>query len=136
MEENDVIYKNQSAFRQNHSCETTINFVIHDWMLAKDKGLTTIAVFLDFKRAFETVDRMKMIMKLKHYGIKNNELKFFENYLDSISSETNVPIGLPQGTALSVVLFILYINDLAIIPIHSKIVLFADDTVVYVHCSC
>lgn len=142
LEENNIIYKNQSAFRKHHSCETTINYVTNEWMVAKDNGLSTIAVFLDFKRAFETVDRTQMILKLEKYGIKNDELNFFKNYLsarkqrtkfkNSTSREEEVPIGLPQGTALSVVLFIMYINDLAKIPIHCKIVLFADDTVVYI----
>lgn len=91
-----------------------------------------IVVFLDLKRAFETVDREKLLTKLKKYGIRNNELNWIRSFLTNrkqatkfknhTSKELLVPIGLPQGTQLSVILFILYINDLAMIPKH------ADDT--------
>lgn len=97
-------------------------------------------IFLDLKRAFETVDRERMIMKLNSMGIHGNELKWFKNYLsnrkqntkfnDKISNDEDVPIGLPQGTALSVLLFILYINDIVKVPKFSDIVLFADDTTI------
>lgn len=90
------------------------------------------------KRAFETVDRKRMIMKLEEYGIINNELNWFANFLNNrkqktkyknqISNEIIVPIGLPQGTSLSVILFVLYINDIVRVPKYSKIVMFADDT--------
>lgn len=81
-----------------------------------------------------------MLKKLELYGIKNGELKFFENYLNNrkqkvkfknkTSNIIDVPIGLPQGTALSVLLFILYINDIVKVPQKCTISLFADDTAV------
>lgn len=141
-ERNKLIYINQSAFRKYHSCESTLNFVLHDWMVAKDNGLCTIAVFLDLKRAFETVDRPNLIHKLTKLGIRNNELKFFEDnlrnrkqrtkYQNTISNDIQIDVGVPQGTALSVLLFIMCINDIAKVPIHCTIILFADDTVIYV----
>lgn len=142
IEENQILAKTQSAFRAKHSCETAINYLINNWKEAIDKGETVIAVFLDLKRAFETVDRKRMIDKLKNYGIEGKELKLFENYMadrrqkvkynGDISEELEIPIGLPQGTALSVILFILYINDIVKIGQHSQIALFADDTAITV----
>lgn len=82
LEKNEIIYKNWSAFRKNHSCETTVNYVLNDWMIAKSKGLKTVAVFLDLRRAFETVDREQMTEKLEKCGIKNSELRLFQNNLD------------------------------------------------------
>lgn len=99
-----------------------------------------IVVFLDLKRAFETVDRQRMIMKLNKVGICDNELRWFDNFLKNrkqktkfkniCSSDMIVPIGLPQGTALSVLLFILYINDLPLATEHANVIMFADDTTI------
>lgn len=87
-----------------------------------DDDESIIVIFLDLKRAFETVDGSKMLEKLNNFGIKYNKLKWFESFMKNrkqctkfkheISNEINVPIGLPQGTQLSVFLFLLYINDI------------------------
>lgn len=142
IDKNDIIYEKQSAFRKNHSCETTINYVLKEFIDATDDADIVIAVFIDLKRAFETVDRQIMLKKLIKYGIYSNELKWFESflsnrkqktkYLNEISYENDIPIGLPQGTALSVILFNLYINDITSKTKYSKIVLFADDTLIMV----
>ena len=138
VENNNLLNKFQSAFRKGHSCETTLNNVVHDWSKAVEDGFFVIIVFLDLKRAFETVDRSKMIEKLREIGIDENEILWFINYLskrkqktkygNSFSDEHEIPIGLPQGTALSVLLFILYINDIVYATQNSKVVMFADDT--------
>lgn len=138
IENNNLLSKNQSAFRKKHSCETASNHVISDWKESLNDSQIVIVVFLDLKRAFETVDRQKMLGKLESYGIKNTELKLFENYLTNrkqkvkfkgdMSNEIDVPIGLPQGTALSVIPFILYINNIVYVPKKCNIALFADDT--------
>lgn len=76
IEKNDLISQNQSAFRKNHSCETTINYLINDWKKSIEGGEKIVAVLLDLKRAFETVDRDKMLLKLKSVGIEGVELKW------------------------------------------------------------
>lgn len=144
IESNNLLHKNQSAFRKIHSCETTINLLIQDLNESYDKDEHAIVVFIDLKRAFETIDRELLKKKLKTYGIKNRELKWFMSYLsnrkqrtkfrDEISDQIDVPIGVPQGTQLSVILFILYINDITQIPKHSKTILFADDTAMKISC--
>lgn len=135
---NDLLSENQSAFREKHSCETVLSSLIADWKISREKGEKMVVVFLDLKRAFETVDRQIMLENIEKIGIKDKELKWFECYLNnrrqhtrfrgSISDDADVPIGLPQGTQLSVYLFLLYINDLPDIPHLGEIVLFADDT--------
>lgn len=120
IETNNILSPNQSAYRKNHSCETTINCAIHDWKMSHDKGQNIIIVFLDLRRAFETVDRDEMLNELDSIGIKDEELNWFASYLserqqntkfdDFFSENEEIPIGLPQGTALSVILFILYID--------------------------
>jgi hypothetical protein len=96
------------------------------------------AVFLDFKRAFETIDRQLRLRKMEQYGIKGAELSWFRSYWSSRSQETkfyenisdaiNVKLGVPQGSVLGPLLFILYINDIKNVLRYSKLNLFADDT--------
>ncbi|KAJ8971063.1 hypothetical protein NQ317_002755, partial [Molorchus minor] len=68
-EENSVIVPNQSGFRDKHSCETVILHICDTWLKANDNGEIVLAVFLDFRRAFETVDRNMLIKKLEKIGI-------------------------------------------------------------------
>lgn len=120
IEENNLISPLQSASRSKHSCETTLNLIINDWKIAIEGDEIVTVVFLDLKRAFETIDRSIMIRKLEKIGIKGIELKWFCSYLKNrkqqtkfkghVSKELNVDIGLPQGTALSVILFLFYMD--------------------------
>jgi hypothetical protein len=101
-----------------------------------------LSVFLDLKRAFETIDRDVLLKKLELYGIKNNKLKWFQSYLNGrkqvtkFGKETSEAeynnLGVPQGASLSQILFILFINDILKIIKHSEINLFADDTLIAV----
>lgn len=142
LEENSLLALHQSAFRCQHSCETTLNYVINELKECIDKDLEAIVIFLDLARAFETIDRNRLIKKMQNYGINDVELKWFMSYLQhrkqytkykNCQSETlEIPIGLPQGTQLSVFLFLMYINDIRQIAEEGKIILFADDTVLIV----
>lgn len=142
IESNNILSPHQSAFRKGHSCESAINLVLFKWKINIEKNKITLAVFLDFKRAFETVDKSIMIEKLKTIGINETELLWFKNYLKNrqqytkynghSSDNINVNIGVPQGTALSVILFIIYINDIVKVPNFGTVFLFADDSVLVV----
>lgn len=140
MEINNLLSKYQSGFRKKYSCETTVNYVINKWKYIDTKN-KIMAVFLDLKRAFETIDRELLIQKLYMYGIRENELQWFKSYLTNRkqitkvngvkSDETDNEFGVPQGSILGALLFIIYINDMPNILEKCEIVMYADDTLIY-----
>lgn len=123
---NNILVKQQSGFGENHSCETTLNYVINKIKCDIGEGNIVIVIFLDLKRAFETVDRDILLRKMKEYGIRGKEWKWFKSYLTNrkqktkfneiTSKEKNIDIGLPQGSGLGPICFTLYINDIVKAP--------------------
>jgi hypothetical protein len=101
----------------------------------------TVEDFLDFKRAFETIDRELLLRKVEQYGIICAELSWFRSYLSNrsqkikfykkISDAINVQLGVAQGSVLGPLLFLLYINDIKNVLRYSKLNLFADDILLY-----
>jgi hypothetical protein len=105
------------------------------------KKAATATVFLDLKKAFDTVDHEILTGKLKSFGLANREILWFQNYLsdrkqcvktnDLTSSPQNINTGVPQGSILGPLLFTLYINDIETCVENSNLHLYADDTVIY-----
>lgn len=141
-EANNILIPMQSGFREAHSCESALQCIIGDWMNEIDYDNIIVAVFLDFKRAFETIDRCLLLSKLKNIGICGKALQWFTSYLSdrcqktkvgtNVSSEKETIYGVPQGSVLGPVLFIIFINDIIESVTNCKIHLFADDTMLYI----
>lgn len=106
-----------------------------------DKQQLTGAAFIDLKKAFDLVDHHCLLHKLQHFGVKGHSLTWFRNCLTTrsqrvqygkeLSSSLPVDFGVPQGSLLGPLLFVIYINDLPKCLVHSEISMYADDTVIY-----
>ena len=141
-DENNLIAAEQSGFRENHSCESQLQLVISKWKQSINNGKYVIAVFLDFKRAFETINRNLLLFKLRKMGFKDTVLNWFQSYLtdrfqkvrigSEYSSASSTSMGVPQGSVLGPTLFLLYINDIVKHMRFSDIQMFADDTMLYI----
>ena len=139
---NNILVSNQSGFRAKHSCESVVVNICDTFVKIIDKGEVVLAVFLDLRRAFETVDRDLLLNKLNKYGLNGTVLKWFRSYLSNrqqkvkynnvISDPVIVNYGVPQGTVLGPLLFLLYVNDIVKVVKQCKIELFADDTMIYI----
>ena len=122
MDKNNIIYKYQFGFRQKHSTQQAIISLVNKITSCIDSGDLMIGVFLDLKKAFDTVNHTILIRKMYAYGIRGNILKWFESYLtdrsqyvtyDGIKSNTLfLNCGVPQGSILGPLLFIIFIHSI------------------------
>ena len=136
----NLIHDMQSGFRKNHSCHTALTHLIDTWLKDVDSGNYVGAVFLDLRKAFDLVDHEILIHKLKLYHFSDNTVKLFKSYLSnrkqlikvkSLKSDTLlIKSGVPQGSILGPLLFLLYMNDIASISSTGSTDLYADDTTI------
>ena len=140
--EYNILENRQGRFRPGHSTAKTCAYFTEDLYTAINNKEITIAVFIDAMKAFDTVNRQILLKKLKKNGIRGTLLKWLQNYLSDrnqctaanniISSYRNITYGVPQGSVLAPLLFLIYVNDLSNIIENCKISLYADDTVIYI----
>ena len=134
----NLLSEQQFGFRRFHSTSTALLDCTDEWYVNMDRGLYNLAVFLDLKKAFDTVNHDILLAKLELYGIKNTPLMLFKSYLSDRSQKCQVngelstlkylKYGVPQGSILGPLLFLIYINDLPNCLQHSTARMFADDT--------
>lgn len=146
----NLYYPAQYGFRKEHSTEYALLELIDKLTNSMDNGDIPLTVFLDLSKAFDTLDHNILLNKLKYYGITDTAHKLFESYLsnrlqyveykDKMSERLSISTGVPQGSILGPLLFLIYIND---IPMATKLfepIIYADDTTLFTslksHISC
>ena len=139
---NSIITDAQYGFMQSKNTEDATLAFVGDINRAFDEGEYTIGVFLDLSKAFDTVDHKILLAKLEHYGVRNRSYNWFSSYLqfrkqyvsyDGYNSDlSQVHYGVPQGSILGPLLFVLYINDIVNTSEYLRYILFADDSNFYI----
>ena len=147
LEENEVIYNCQFGFRQSHSTIHAVQTAITSVVSSLNDSRQPMGIFVDFSKAFDTIKHEIFLSKLNHYGIRGIALELICDYLlnrkqfvfydnDCYSISPDISIGVPQGSVLGPLFFIIYVNDIiSCMDDSSKIILFADDTNIFVSAS-
>ena len=146
MEKTNQFYDGQYGFRTKHSCENAVQNLLSDIVKSESLNKITKVVYLDLSKAFDMLSHPILFKKLYRYGIRGNSLEWFVNYLSNrhmtikcatssvqmiYSDVFDVEYGAPQGSCLGPLLFSIFTNDISKHLIHTKCILFADDTTIY-----
>ena len=140
LQDHNILNQCQYGFRQGYSCEAQLASVVEDILHDLDHLKQVDLIFLDFCKAFDTVPHSRLLLKLSLYGMQNNVNLWIQSWLTqrvqrvvvngSHSTWLSVESGVPQGSVLGPLLFLIYINDI-VKDISSNLRLFADDCLLY-----
>ena len=135
MDENNILFENQFGFRKQNSTVHALIQITEQITSLIENGKYGCGIFIDLRKAFDTVNHAILLRKMEHYGIRGMALQWFKSYLNGHASALKeISCGIPEGSVLGPLLFLIYINDLPNILEILKFYLFADDTnIYYVH---
>ena len=141
LDTNNMLSDLQGGYRKNFSTIQTISDFTDEIAKNRNVGRITGAIFIDLKKAYDTVNHDILLMKLSKYGVIGQTLYWVKNYLSNRTQRTlannvlsdiaSVKCGIPQGSVLGPLLFLIYINDASNTCTECRIRLYADDTVIY-----
>ena len=130
----------QHGFRPRRSCSTQLVQALDDWSKALESHKPIDVLYLDFQKAFDSVPHQRLLQKLRCYGVRGKLITWIESFLTArrqqvvlngqFSDWTEVASGVPQGSVLGPLLFLVYVNDLPDV-VHCPLKMFADDTKLY-----
>ena len=140
MEKNMYICKNQHGFRKGKGTDTAVMELVRELFENINKDMISSVLFLDYSRAFNTVNHEILLRKMRMYGLSEHVCKWFVNYFEDrvqytkvgsvLSSGENIEHGVYQGSPLGPLLFIIYINDIVHVSSNVFCNMYADDTVI------
>ena len=135
----NIFSNTQFGFIRGHSTSHATTYLIHKITEAFENKQSSLGIFLDLTKAFDTIDHTIMLHKLHHYGIRGTAFEWFKSYLSGRSQQVEISdrvlsdinflnYSIPQGSILEPLLFIIYVNDFSSCLHYSSSVSFADDT--------
>jgi len=139
---NKVMYSKQFGFRKGHSCSHALNYSVNQLTSALADKKHVIGIFIDLSKAFDTISHEKLLVKLSNSGIRGNAHSLLKSYLsdrtqytqflDQPSDRLLIKFGVPQGSILGPLLFLIYVNDIINCSTEGEYILYADDTNIFV----
>ena len=131
----NILYKYQSGFRTKHSTDLCLSYLNNKILKGSDNGIFTGMIIIDLQKAFDTIDHNILLEKLKAIGFCDDTVNWFHSYLtdraflvsieNKYSSISKISCGVPQGSILGPLLFLIYVNDMKQ-AVSSDLLLYAD----------